>query len=622
MADERSVQAACGLMEVHGRAAGRPTPLAVDYAATVAGVLAAQGVCAVLLGRLAGGDPARVRTSVSRAALFSVTQYLAAATATGDGTEQECGRKRRSAEHGGHRAFVTADGVAFELEALDAERWLGFWQRLGASRTALRDGWTPFQQRFATATCPLPQELHRLVGGLPYATISAAAARSGADVLPVRQDPAPGETPRPWTLGPVGGGTAGPGHGTAWAGPGGKHAGGGATWAKGGITRAGDGIARAGGGPAGAGPLPLAGVRVVESTRRVQGPLAGHVLRLLGAEVVRVEPPGGDPMRGMPPLAGACSARFRALNDGKTVVEADITTAAGRRTVRELTGDADVFLHNWAPGKAARFRLDAEDLCAGRPRLVHAWASGWGDLLGPAPPVGTDFLVQAHSGLAAAVRPAHETPVPSLMTLTDVLGGLVCAQAVLAALLVRARTGRAVRVDSSLLSAASVVPRPRTRAHWGPWDRPLATADGHLWLADAARRLPDRVADVIGADAATCADALATRMSEATTAEWTARFARAGLTAVPVCTDLARLATDPRFEAAVERGGADPGAAPGTADRNPAGPGTVNPERPGPSTAASSTAAPGAAAPGAAERGSGSPGSNGYVRPVTPWEFL
>jgi crotonobetainyl-CoA:carnitine CoA-transferase CaiB-like acyl-CoA transferase len=184
----------------------------------------------------------------------------------------------------------------------------------------------------------------------------------------------------------------------------------------------------------------------------VQGPLAGHALRLLGATVTRVEPPGGDPLRGVPPMAGECSARYRALNRGKHVAELDLGTSAGRRELRHLVAGADVFVHNWAPGRAERWELDAPQLAAANPRLVYAWASGWGDALGRRPPIGTDYLVQAYSGLAWSA--------PSLMTVTDVLGGLVCAQGVVAGLLAAARTGRGQRVDSSLLSAAGILLSP------------------------------------------------------------------------------------------------------------------------------------------------------------------
>lgn len=408
LANEADVQAACGISHVHGRRYGRPTPLRVDYASVVAGVLAAQGVLAARLAGLRW-----VSTSVAQAALLSVSQYLAGASV---------GER----PHGpGGPPFTTADGLRFELETLDAEPWQRFWSGLGAPPGAVRDGWRPFQQRFATACCPLPHALHEAVAAVGYHQVVEAARQAGVSIVALAGELPPVDLP-PWRGTPSSPPTGAPRPERA-----------------------------AGGGG------PLAGIVVVEACRRVQGPLAGHVLGLLGASVVRIEPPGGDPARGVEPLAGGTSARFVALNRGKRAVELDITTASGRRGVHELVAGADVFLHNWAPGKAEALGLDVTALGATRPDLVYAWASGWGELLGPRPPLGTDYVVQAHSGLAAAVGPD-----PSLMTLTDVLGGLVSATGVLAALLARDRTGAGQRVDSSLLSSAllcrdaPVAPRP------------------------------------------------------------------------------------------------------------------------------------------------------------------
>lgn len=402
---EDDVQAACGISHVHGRRYGRPTPLAVDYASVAAGLLAAQGVLAARLARSRGEPVRRVSTSVAQAALLSLAQYLAAATA-GD----EPGAP-------GGPPFTSADGVRFEIETLGADGWQRFWTRLGAAPAAVRDGWRPFQHRFATATCPLPDELHRATLTVDLPVLEEAAERAGISLVPVAGAGArPAADLPPWILTPIPGPTA-------------------------------PGLAPAG-------VLPLDGVVVVEACRRVQGPLAGHLLHLLGATVIRIEPPGGDPLRGVPPVVGDCSARFLALNRGKRAVEVDLTTASGRRDVHELVAGADVFLQNWAHGKAEALALDADRLTATRPGLVYAWASGWGDRLGPRPPLGTDYLVQAHSGLAASVGPDPARATPSLMTLTDVLGGLVSATGVVAGLLARTRTGAAQRVDSSLLSAA------------------------------------------------------------------------------------------------------------------------------------------------------------------------
>ncbi|MFV0138015.1 CoA transferase [Streptomyces sp. HMX87] len=517
LTDERAVQAACGIMHVHGRATGRPLPLAIDYASATAGILAAQGVLAARIARSRGSDVSGVRTSVSQAALLALTQYLAAATADDDAQEPTAP---------GGSVFVSADGVRFEYETLDPECWLRFWQRLGAEPAAVARGWRPFQARFATAVCPLPPSLHETTRRTPFAVIRTAADSAGASVLPVSEDPRPSGPARPWTLLPFPQATD-------------------ARSTESQRNRARSGPARG---------RPLAGVRVVESTRRVQGPMAGHVLRMLGADVVRVEPPGGDPMRGSPPVVGGCSARFTALNRDKTVTEADITSARGRRTVRDLVCDADVFLHNWAPGKAARLGLDADDLRRVRRDLVYAWASGWGDGFGSSPPVGTDFLVQAHSGLAAAVRPADEPPAPSLMTLTDVLGGLVSAQGVLAALLTRVRTGRGGRVDSSLYSATALLPRPPRRTEWTALDRPLCTEDGYLQLGRKARDQPELIAGVAGLGARASITDIVSRFRARPTGHWLPRLDEAGMSATAVCTDLRELARDPRFRRALSVG--------------------------------------------------------------------
>jgi crotonobetainyl-CoA:carnitine CoA-transferase CaiB-like acyl-CoA transferase len=471
LAGEDLVQAACGIMHIHGRAKGRPEPLAVDYATALAGVLGAQGVLAAEFARARGVRVREVRTSVAQAALLAVGQYLA------------CGSVDLPADPGTPPPFTSADRVRFEIETLRAEDWQRFWRAAGTAEDALRAGWAPFLHRFATAVCPLPTALHDALAALPLATITDAGAMSGVSVVPLASHP-----PMPlWTFVPLG-------HGPAL--------------------------------PDVDGAAPLDGVRVVESTRRVQGPLAGHVLAMLGADVLRIEPPGGDPARGVPPLTGNVSARFAALNAGKQVVELDLACRDGRAVARELVADADVFLHNWAPGRAESWHMTAADLAAVRPGLVYAAASGWGGHLGDHPPLGTDYVVQAHSGLAAALRPPDEAPAPSLMTVADVLGGLVCAQGALAALLRRAHTGEGTRVDTSLLSATGAIHRHRREFH-----RPLRTTDGHV----AAPTAPDL-------DAA--------RWS---TAELLDLLRQQDVPAAAVATDLGALATDPLFAAAIHQ---------------------------------------------------------------------
>ncbi|MEU8708141.1 CoA transferase [Streptomyces sp. NPDC048565] len=514
LADEDAVQAACGIMHVHGRAGGKPLPLGVDYAATTAGVLGALGVCAVLLARHRGHGLSEVRTSAAQGALLALSQYLAAATAPADSTEGPYGAE--PAGRGG-ATLVSAEGTAFEIETLDPDAWREFWQRLGVPARLAGRGWGAFQRRFANAVCALPEELRTTARATPLRSLREAAAVCGVSLVPLTDDPVPGPAVEPVRL------TPGPPYVPV-------------------VTPVRTSAV-----------LPLAGVRVVESTRRVQGPLAGHVLRLLGAEVIGVEPPGGDPMRGLPPLAGGCSVRHSALNSGKRVVEADPRTAAGHAAVRELVADADVFLHNWAPGRAGRLGLDAEDLWRVRPGLVHAGASGFGDACPPGQtPIGTDYLAQARSGLAAALRPAGENPAPSLMTLTDVLGGLLCAHAVVAGLLLGALRGHGVRAESSLLSAAGLVPRPavRRRAR-SPLETPVRTADGYLCLGGRIRADLPLLARITGPGTPD-PRALATRFGHRTTGQWLERFGLAGAAATEVRTDLGTLPDDPGFRDAVD----------------------------------------------------------------------
>ncbi|MFV2213548.1 CoA transferase [Actinomadura sp. LOL_016] len=459
MRGEHDVQAACGVMQVHGRAAGGPRVLPVDFASVCAGVLAAQAFTAGALAALHGRTDVAATTSVAQAAALALTQYVAVATA-----EPGAGRPSPAPFAGAERTppFRSSDGVRFEIETFDAERWLGFWTALGADRAAIVRGWPPFRQRFGTATCALPPELGKTAGEHDYRTLRAAAEAANVSVVPIRDTtaPPPPAPTSPWRLTPLtpppapdspcsasdpppASGSA-PASGTRCSAsvevsrpvvP--CSASGSTLW---------PGPAVSGGGGDGG---PLAGVRVVESTNRVQGPLAGHLLGLLGADVVRLEPPGGDPLRGVPPMGGdgECSARFLALNRGKAAVEADLKSAAGRDAALRLAASADVFLQNWPPGRAARFRLDAADL----PSLVYAHAGGWADAL-PAPqPMGTDYLVQAHSGVAALVSG------PTLMTITDVLGGLIAAEGAVAALFARARTGAGVRVETALIDAARLL---------------------------------------------------------------------------------------------------------------------------------------------------------------------
>lgn len=509
--DEPLAQAACGLMAVHGRGRGRRAArLGVDYVTTATGVILAQAVLASLLARLRGRPARGVSVSMAGTALLTVSQYLAASTSDEPDLPLRAGP--------GHPPpFRSADGVSFELETLYAEPWRQLWTSLGVSETMAGRAWRPFMLRYATAVAPLPAALHATTEARPFAELTQAAAVAGVAVQRLRRhaercDELGSRKPfaAPWTVEPAG--PAGP--------------------------RSAEHHGR---------DSPLAGIVVLEAGRRVQGPLAGHMLGLLGAEVIRIEPTGGDPLRAMPPMAGDCSARFLALNRGKRLVEADLWDSVGRRTVADAAAHADVFLHNWAPGKAEQLGLDHDRLAARNPRLIYAHASGWGDALGTHPPPGTDFMVQAYAGLPDHLTPADEVPAGSLMTLLDVLGGLVAAGGVLAGLLGRERDGRGRRVHSSLLSAATLLQSqlggergPNGRPAFSAFAVPIPASDGDLVISRSAPA--GTVTAALGLDdPAKVPDTIAAHSLDRSLALLRAE----GIDAVRVCPDPARLASDP-----------------------------------------------------------------------------
>ena len=151
--DETTAQAATGLMSVHGRRRGRPTRLPLDYASACAGVLAVHGVLASLIARERGTPISRADTSVTHAALLTVSQYLAAASA-----EEEEFLPADAPEAG--PPFRSQDGVWFEIEALDPVPWRKFWTALGVPQEDIRHGWQPFVLRYPQAVCPLPASSH------------------------------------------------------------------------------------------------------------------------------------------------------------------------------------------------------------------------------------------------------------------------------------------------------------------------------------------------------------------------------------------------------------------------------------------------------------------------------
>ena len=202
-------------------------------------------------------------------------------------------------------------------------------------------------------------------------------------------------------------------------------------------------------------PGPLDGVRVIDLTSMISGPLATMTLGDQGADVVKVEAPGGgDHTRAGANRRGGVSASFLHNNRNKRSVVLDLKTEAGRSALLRLAEPADVFVQNFRPGVADRIGVGEAAIRAVAPGIVYVSISGFGET-GPyaGKPV-YDPLVQAVSGLAS-VQAGSDRERPRLVRtiLPDKLTGVVAAQAITAALLARARTGGGQHVRLSMLEA-------------------------------------------------------------------------------------------------------------------------------------------------------------------------
>ena len=204
-------------------------------------------------------------------------------------------------------------------------------------------------------------------------------------------------------------------------------------------------------------PSPLNGVRVLDLSRVLAGPLATMTLGDLGADVIKVERPaeGDDTRHWGPPFAGEEAAYFLSLNRNKRSVELDLKTEHGVEAVRRLAGSSDVLIENFRPGLMSSLGLALEDLRREHPGLITCSLTAFGD---DAPEAaarpGYDIIMQALSGLMSVTGEAGGEPTKAGVALLDVIAGLYAAIGILAALQERQTTGLGRHVSVSLFDAS------------------------------------------------------------------------------------------------------------------------------------------------------------------------
>ncbi|HZR97529.1 MAG TPA: CoA transferase, partial [Chloroflexota bacterium] len=243
---------------------------------------------------------------------------------------------------------------------------------------------------------------------------------------------------------------------------------------------------------------PLDGVRVLELANFMAGPYCGMVLADLGADVIKVESPrGGDFSRATGPFVGGESAGFLTLNRNKRSLALDLKTERGQAIFLDLVRTADVLVENFRPGTMDALGLDYATLAALNPRLIYSSASGFGQSGPYRERPALDLIVQGLSGLMSITGEPGRPPVKVGVPIADLTAALFGANAILAALYVRDRTGEGQRIDVSLLESALAlevwetsgyfatgeVPEPLGSAHrvTAPYQA-IRTADGYVTI--------------------------------------------------------------------------------------------------------------------------------------------
>jgi len=250
----------------------------------------------------------------------------------------------------------------------------------------------------------------------------------------------------------------------------------------------------------------LSGIRVLEMTQVMAGPFCGQVLADLGADVVKVEPPGGESTRrsfGFP-LHGDDSAAFLAVNRNKRSIVLDLKQAQDQRAFHSLVRTADVVLENYRPGTTAALAADWETLREVNPRLVYASISGFGQTGPYADRPGYDLIAQGLAGIMSVTGEPGGEPVKCGVPIADLSAGLFCAVGILAALRERETSGRGQRIDTSLFEAALALSIWETTELWATGRTPqrlgsahrlsapyqaLRTRDGHITVGGNTQRL-------------------------------------------------------------------------------------------------------------------------------------
>lgn len=226
--------------------------------------------------------------------------------------------------------------------------------------------------------------------------------------------------------------------------------------------------------------LPLDGIRVIEFCTVAAGPFCGMLLADLGADVIKVEPPGsGDTLRSWPPLTDGFSENFASLNRNKRSVALDLKSPADLERALLLVRDADVVLENNRPGVMERLGLGYARVRETNPRVVYCSISAYGQSGPRAREGGFDLTLQAMAGIMSVTGEPGGAPVKCGVPIADFSSGLYAAFSICAALRSVAATGEGTHIDVSMLGATLGIAALQTSEFFGSGRDPAKLGSAH-----------------------------------------------------------------------------------------------------------------------------------------------
>ncbi|MDE2660218.1 MAG: CoA transferase [Acidobacteriota bacterium] len=225
---------------------------------------------------------------------------------------------------------------------------------------------------------------------------------------------------------------------------------------------------------------PLAGVRILDLSRILAGPYATMMLADLGAEVIKIEPPGGDDTRTWgPPFGGGEAAYFLAVNRGKKSVVLNLKTEAGSAALARLIASSDVLVENFRPGTLARLGFAPEEVQGRHPRLIWCSVSAYGQYGPLSSKPGYDAVMQGEAGWMGLTGPPEGPPTKLGASLADICAGMMASSGILAALFARERDGRGRRVDVALFDSVVATLCYQAQGYLLTGEEPVRSGNNH-----------------------------------------------------------------------------------------------------------------------------------------------